>query len=69
MAIVPKDEEYKWIEFDGDSECSNDCRGWNGIDNRCDCGNARVNFECLEGSCKCSDGKMIDCPNAYAVTN
>ena len=33
-----------FIEFIGDSNCE-DCRGWDGFDRRCDCGNRRVNWE------------------------
>jgi uncharacterized protein YcfJ len=29
--------------FVGDDDCEN-CRGWNGIDRRCDCGNRRVSW-------------------------
>ncbi|OME54104.1 hypothetical protein BSK59_16115 [Paenibacillus odorifer] len=71
MAIVPKDEEVNWIEFDDNDNCSSECRGWNGEDYRCDCGDRRVSFECLnDGSCICENKEqMIDCPNAYAVAN
>jgi hypothetical protein len=32
-----------WFEFDGNDNCEN-CRGWDGKDRRCDCGNRRVNW-------------------------
>lgn len=69
MAIVPKDDEFDWIDFDGDDDCSDDCRGWNGKDYRCDCGSYRVCFECFYGGCGCDSEEMMDCSNAYAVTH
>lgn len=32
----------EWHEFDGNDNCDASCRGWNGEDRRCDCGNRRV---------------------------
>ena len=34
------DDEF--VEFDGDDNCIDECRGWNGKDKRCDCGNRRL---------------------------
>ncbi len=31
----------EWYEFGGNDSCE-DCAGWNGVDNRCNCGNRRV---------------------------
>ena len=31
--------------FEGKENCEEDCRGWDGISHRCDCGNRRVNWE------------------------
>jgi len=31
-----------YICFDGDEGCSEDCRGWDGVSGRCDCGNRRL---------------------------
>jgi hypothetical protein len=39
------DREEVWYEFDGDDSCE-DCRGWDGVERRCDCGNRRVGWEC-----------------------
>ena len=33
-----------WIKFAGNDYCEN-CRGWDGKDKRCDCGNRRVSWE------------------------
>ena len=41
-------EGIGWIEFCGDDYCE-DCKGWDGKSNRCDCGNRRVcwaNLDC-----------------------
>lgn len=44
-------EEQGFIDFDGQN-CNDwkeddepECSGWDGSDNRCDCGNRRVNWE------------------------
>ena len=34
-------EKIVWLAFAGQN-CANPCRGWDGIDRRCDCGNRRV---------------------------
>jgi len=39
--VRPGDGE--WMEFEGDDTCE-DCRGWDGVDRRCDCGNRRVSW-------------------------
>lgn len=31
-----------WIEFADDNDCEDDCKGWDGVESRCDCGNRRV---------------------------
>ncbi len=36
-----------WFKFGGDDECE-DCKGWDGKSNRCDCGNRRVYWTTLE---------------------
>ena len=57
-----------WIDFEGDrSGCDDDCRGWDGQERRCDCGNRRVSWSCIEDKCKCiTDNETANCPNAYA---
>ena len=32
-----------WFEFEGDDYCE-DCPGWDGFSNRCECGNRRVDW-------------------------
>jgi len=34
-------ESGAWLSFDGDDSCE-DCEGWDGESNRCECGNRRV---------------------------
>ena len=34
-----------FIQFEGNHHCSDDCRGWDAINGRCECGNRRVSFE------------------------
>ena len=36
-------KEMGYIRFVGDSNCEN-CRGWDGVSHRCDCGNRRVSW-------------------------
>lgn len=35
------EKKIVWHAFDG-QDCCGDCRGWDGVSNRCDCGNRRV---------------------------
>lgn len=35
----------KFIRFQGDENCEDDCRGWNGESNRCECGSHKVKWE------------------------
>ena len=46
--VVRRNQEIKstgnLIEFSGDDACEN-CRGWDGEDNRCECGTRRVGWE------------------------
>ena len=46
-----------FVSFDGDDGCE-DCRGWDGKDNRCDCGNRRVYWAC-------SDWHTFEEPQVY----
>lgn len=33
-----------YVSFEGDEFCE-DCKGWDGVSRRCDCGNRRVEWE------------------------
>ena len=35
----------EFVGIPGNSNCDDDCRGWDGNDRRCDCGNRRVFWE------------------------
>ncbi len=50
------------FEFDGNSECSAECDGWDGVSKRCNCGNRRVSW--VEGW----DHSFKD-PYVYAEAN
>jgi hypothetical protein len=56
--------EEVWYQFDGDDDCE-DCQGWDGIHNRCDCENRRVFWDCMSSRCKCSNEKKPNCQNAF----
>ena len=46
-----------FVDFDGDDGCET-CKGWDGKDNRCDCGNRRVYWAC-------SDWHTFEEPSIY----
>ena len=35
----------RFIQFQGDENCEDNCRGWNGKSNRCECGSHKVKWE------------------------
>ena len=39
--VTNAEKEIVWHDFAGQN-CDGPCRGWDGIDRRCDCGNRRV---------------------------
>ena len=45
LADIKMKEHGGWIEFNGDDYCEDECRGWDGINDRCDCDNIRVDWE------------------------
>lgn len=51
------------MEFDG-STCE-DCAGWDGESNRCECGNNRVAWECFNEDCKCDEVMIKNCEFSY----
>lgn len=34
----------RWLDFENDDYCTDECRGWDGDSTRCDCGNRRVSW-------------------------
>ncbi len=45
----------RWYDFEGDrSGCDENCRGWDGVSHRCDCGNRRVAWQCSKRECHCN---------------
>ena len=64
--------EDEWFTFEGDdSGCDDNCRGWDGFNRRCDCGNRRVGLECnWENKCNKSspnDNDCMECEHSFAV--
>jgi hypothetical protein len=55
-----KEMDETWYEGYDNSGCDDECRGWNGQDRRCDCGNRRVAWGCL-----ICDGENAPCPDCY----
>jgi hypothetical protein len=44
-AVAELRKSTDWIKFDGDDNCAETCRGWDGVSKRCECGNRRVSFD------------------------
>lgn len=51
-----------WINFEGNDDCDETCRGWDGEGRRCECGNRRVGWECILDECNKEKGTE-DCAN------
>lgn len=58
-------EEEVWYDFDGNDDCDESCRGWNGEDRRCDCGNRRVDWACLKNNCILEIKNCQECEHGY----
>jgi hypothetical protein len=62
----PELREETWYSFAGDDNCE-DCRGWDGIEYRCDCGNRRVYWDCEKRTCECKTvDQKAECQHCFA---
>lgn len=62
--------EKTWYEFDGNENCDESCRGWDGLSNRCDCGNRRVYWECMKSDCSCSTiPSTANCEHSFPMAD
>lgn len=62
-------EKEMWFDFAGNDSCDGTCKGWDGLDSRCDCGSRRVYWECERDKCRCNKKDMLSCEYAYAVAD